>query len=121
MRSRSSPVAVADVVDEQRLAGEAELGEQRQRRALLGDDLDDQLRQAGPDRLHQGVPGQLAAQPGAAARRGDHQPHLADVVGPAGQRPDGDVAGHLVVAVHRDPAAAGRRARRPRAHGRRGR
>ena len=56
-------VAVADVVGEQRLAGEAELGEQRQRRALLGDDLDDQLRQARPDRL---APARAGPAPGRA-------------------------------------------------------
>src|SRR3712207_8112029 len=36
--------AVPDVVGEQRLAAEAQIGEQRQRGPLLGDDLHDQLR-----------------------------------------------------------------------------
>ena len=109
-------VAVADVVDEQRLPGEPEIGEQRQGGALLGDHLDDQLGQSRTDRLHQRVPGQLPAQPAPAAVRRDHQPHLADVVGPPRQRPDGDVAGHLGAAVDRHPAAAGARPARPRPH-----
>ena len=39
-------------------------------RALLGDDLDHQLRQPGTHGLHQRVPGQLAAEPGARRRPG---------------------------------------------------
>ena len=111
MRSRSVARLVADVVGEQRLGIEAERPEHRDRRLLVGDDLDDHLAQVELDRLEDGAPCERPADAAAAAVGIDDHPHLADVARPAVQRHDGDVADDVAV-LHRDGA---RRARaRPR-------
>ena len=72
IRSRAGP-PVPDVVHEQRLPGEAEVGEQRQCRALLGHDLDDELDKPAPTASTSAC--RASPRPSPVPRHaGDHQP-----------------------------------------------
>src|SRR4029078_2681831 len=85
------------MVDEQRLRLEPEGAEHRDERLLVGDDLDDELRQSEPGRLDNRVARERPPHATAAPRRVHADPHLADVARPAVQRDHGDVSEHRVV------------------------
>ena len=89
--------AAADVVLEQALGLEAEGGEHRHRRLLLGDDLDDELGHAQLDGLDDGPLGEQATEAAAPVRRVDDQAQLADVAAPRHAADDRHVPGDLAV------------------------
>jgi hypothetical protein len=78
------PVAIPDVVAQQRFAGEAQCGEHRQRIVLVGGQFHDQLATSGTHRFDQCVARKSATHPDAAARRIDNEAQLAHVIGPLG-------------------------------------
>ena len=107
-RSRSAPDRSRTWSIEQRLGLEAERAEHRDQRLLVGDHLDDQLRQPELERLEHGVARERPPDAAAALVGVDDDAHLADVARPAVQRDDRDVADDL--AVRRARSSARRRA-----------
>src|SRR3954452_14360004 len=100
------PVAVAHVVAQQPLGLEAEAAEHRHRTFLLSDDLDGELAQPAVERLQQRPARERAAEALPAAVGVDHEAHLADVIRPAGEADDRDVADHAAVVREGQGAAA---------------
>ncbi|BDH57444.1 hypothetical protein MTP03_23830 [Tsukamurella sp. PLM1] len=77
-------VAAADVVAQERLAGETELAEHREDALLVGRELDHHLGQTRRDPGAQRLLDQASADTATAPGGPDDEPELADVVGPPG-------------------------------------
>ena len=105
-RSRSSPSWSRTWSRSSPSAWKPEAAEHRHRALLLGDDVDGELLQPAVERLQQRPAGERAPQPLAALRGIDDEADVADVVGPAGEPDDGDVADDGVVLVVRERAPA---------------